>query len=118
MTPESGGGGGGGRRGRRRGAPERLGDALSRYLETTRLGARVEQARIIPEWEQLVGAQIAGVTRPLSIARDGTLFVAVRSHAWMSELSLMERPLLARLNAVPDRARVERIRWRLMSPDR
>ncbi|HET7585436.1 MAG TPA: DUF721 domain-containing protein [Gemmatimonadaceae bacterium] len=110
-------GGTGGRGSRRKGPPERVGDALSRYLERARLAERVEQARIIPEWEELVGEQIASVTRPLSIARDGTLFVAVRSHAWMSELSLMERQLLASLNVVSGRARVERIRWRLLPPE-
>ena len=49
---------------------------------------------MVPEWPTLVGAQIAAVTEPSSITRDGTLFVAVKTSAWMSELSLMEPQLL------------------------
>lgn len=94
--------------------PQRIGEAVSAFLGGRGLAARVEQAGIVPEWPLLVGEQIAAVTEPLSIARDGTLFVAVRTHAWMTELSLLEPQLLVALNAKPDRTRVERIHWRLM----
>jgi predicted nucleic acid-binding Zn ribbon protein len=83
-------------------------------LEQSGLAARVEQASVIPEWPTLVGPQIAAVTEPLSIARDGTLFVSVRTNSWMTELSLLEPQLLAALNGKPGRRRVERIHWRLM----
>lgn len=94
--------------------PKKIGEALSSWLAQSGLAARVEQAGIIPEWATLVGAQIAEVTEPLSIARDGTLFVAVRTNAWMTELSLMEPQLLSALNAKPGRERVLRLHWRLM----
>ncbi len=93
--------------------PEPLGDALSAYLEKSGLAERIEQARIIPEWAELVGPQIAAVTEPISIARDGTLFVAVNTNSWMQELSLMERQLLAAINAVPGRTQVLRLRFRI-----
>lgn len=94
--------------------PEKIGDALASFLDQSGLGERVEQATIVPEWPSLVGAQIAAVTEPLMIARDGTLFVAVRTNAWMTELSLMEPQLLVALNRGADRPRVARIHWRLM----
>lgn len=94
--------------------PQKIGEALSSWLAQSGLGSRVEQAGIIPEWAALVGPQIAEVTEPLSIARDGTLFVAVRTNAWMTELSLMEPQLLSALNAKPGRERVVRLHWRLM----
>jgi predicted nucleic acid-binding Zn ribbon protein len=94
--------------------PERIADALSSFLAESGLAGRVEQASVIAEWPGLVGAQIASVTEPMSIARDGTLFVAVRTNAWMTELSLMEPQLLAALNEKAGRQRVERIHWRLM----
>jgi len=99
---------------KRRGRPERVGDALSSWLERSGLAARVEQATIVPEWERIVGAQIAAVTTPIMVTRDGTLFVAVRTNAWMQELSLMEPQLLASLNAKEGRARIGKIHWRLM----
>ena len=69
---------------------------------------------MIPEWPTLVGAQISAVTEPLSVTADGVLFVAVRTHAWMSELSLLEPELLASLNRGSTRPPVRKIRWQLM----
>jgi len=48
------------------------------------------------------------------VTADGVLFVAVRTHAWMSELSLLEPELLASLNRNADRPPVRKIRWQLM----
>lgn len=93
--------------------PSPIGDVLAGVLRDTGLAARVEQAGIIPEWPTLVGAQIATVTDPKSIAADGTLFVAVTTNAWMNELSLMEPELLRALNAKEGRLAIKRIRWLL-----
>ncbi len=90
-----------------------LADVLAGVLAQSGVAARIEQAGIIPEWSSLVGAQIAGVTEPLSVAADGTLFVSVTTNAWMNELSLMEPELLRALNAKEGRAPVRRIRWLL-----
>lgn len=99
----------------RKGPPTRLGETLARLLERTGLGARIEQASVIPDWPRLVGPQIASVTEPQAVARDGTLFVAVRTNAWMQELSLMEPQLLASINArAGAHPPITRIRWRLM----
>jgi predicted nucleic acid-binding Zn ribbon protein len=98
----------------RKGKPQRVGETLAKFLGTSGLAARVEQAGIIPEWPELVGKQISAVTEPHHIARDGTLFVAVRTNAWMNELSLMEPQLLAALNAKPGRTKLVRIHWQLM----
>ena len=93
--------------------PSPLGDVLAGVLRDSGIAERVEQARLIPEWPALVGAQIAAVTEPTSIAADGTMFVRVTTNAWMNELSLMEPELLRALNATVGRAPVKRIRWLL-----
>jgi predicted nucleic acid-binding Zn ribbon protein len=100
----------------RRKRPEKLDSLLAGYLQQSGLSDRVEQARVVPEWEGLVGAQIAAVTEPQSITPDGTLFVAVTTHAWMTELSLLEPELLRSLNGVPDRPPIRRLRWLLRRP--
>ena len=91
--------------------PSPIADVLAGVLQSTGIAARVEQAGIIPEWAELVGAQIAQVTVPMSVAADGTLFVAVTTNAWMTELSMMEPELLRALNAKEGRLAVRRIRW-------
>jgi predicted nucleic acid-binding Zn ribbon protein len=94
--------------------PAPISSAIAQFLEQSGLRDRVEQASVVPEWPTLVGAQISAVTEPLSITADGVLFVAVRTHAWMSELSLLEPELLASINGRPGRPPVRKIRWQLM----
>ena len=91
--------------------PAPIGEALASFLTESGLAARVEQAGIVPEWPDLVGTQIAAVTEPLSITQDGLLWVAVASHGWMTELSLLEPELLRKINTKDGRAPVTRIRW-------
>ena len=94
--------------------PEPLSKVVGAYLKQSKLEERVDQAAVVPEWETLVGKQIAKVTKPISVTQDGTLFVAVKTNAWMTELSLMEPQLLRALNAKSGRTRVRKIRLQLM----
>lgn len=98
---------------RRGGKPAPVGEAVASFLKANRLDARVGRASILLEWAALVGPQIARVTTPRQITDDGTLFVGVKTHGWMNELSLMEVQLLAKLNAREGREPVRRIRWEL-----
>ena len=95
--------------------PIRLGDALRKVLEESKVGERLEEATVVPEWAERVGPRIAAVTTPLRVSR-GTLLVAVRSSAWMMELRLMEREIVRRLNEGRQRGRIEKIRF-VMSDD-
>ncbi len=95
-------------------SPERLADLLSQFLRKRGMDARIKQAAVLDEWATLVGPDVAAVTRPLSISEDGTLFVAVRTPAWMSELSMMERDVLASINRITPERPIHRVRWSLM----
>lgn len=98
---------------RKKKKPEAVANVVAEFLAQRGLRDRVEQAGIIPEWAQLVGQQIAAVTEPRSISANGTLFVAVRTNAWMNELSLLEPELLKSLNARAKRSPIKKIRWQL-----
>ena len=87
---------------------------VGNFLRDSKLQDRVDQASVVPEWELLVGKQIARVTKPISVTADGTLFIAVKTNAWMTELSLMEPQILRALNAKVGRQRVRKIRLQLM----
>ena len=91
-----------------------IADVMARVLDSAGLRGRVAQAGVIPEWPGLVGPTIAGVTEPVSISSDGTLLVAVRTNAWMNELSLLEPELLRALNRDAARPPIVRLRMRLM----
>jgi predicted nucleic acid-binding Zn ribbon protein len=97
----------------RGGKPAPVGDALASFLKSRGLEEKVGRASILMEWASLVGPQIARVTAPRQITEDGTLFVGVQTHGWMTELSLMEVQLLAKLNSREGREPVKRIRWEL-----
>ena len=92
---------------------ERLGGALQRYLNSRGLTARVEQSQVLQEWPELVGAEVASVATPLAITQDGTMFVAVRTHAWMAELSMLERDLLEAVNRRIPETPIRQIRFQL-----
>ena len=93
--------------------PTSIGEAIARFLSSSGLGARVEQAQVVTQWAELVGPQIAAVSKALAVTPDNVLLVAVNSHPWMSELSMMERELLEVINRAAPAAPVRQIRFQL-----
>jgi predicted nucleic acid-binding Zn ribbon protein len=96
--------------GTRKTGPTQLGDEVAKYLRTSGLDEKIEEASVIPMWADRVGDRIAAVTTPLHTA-DGTLVVAVRSSAWLMELRLMEREIVRRINEGKRSGRIDRIRF-------
>lgn len=90
--------------------PLRVREALQQYLADSGIGERIDEAGVLPEWEERVGAAIAAVTTPLRVSH-GTLVVAVRSSAWLMELKLMERDIVGRLNEGRQRGRIQAVRF-------
>jgi predicted nucleic acid-binding Zn ribbon protein len=93
--------------------PGKVGDAVKDFLKSSGLEKRVDQASVIPDWKKLVGTQIAAVSEPISVSATGILFVAVKTSAWMNELSLMEPQLLRAINKTGASAGIRKIRFRL-----
>lgn len=95
-----------------KGGPRPLADLVPPFLEKKGLAKRVDLAAAVERWPELVGPQVAAVTRAEGVSGDGVLWVRVVSSAWAAELSLMAPRILARLN---DRrsGRVREIRWRV-----
>ncbi len=90
-----------------------IGEAMASFLKESGLDASLRRTSVLAEWAGIVGPQIATVTTPQRITRDGTLFVDVSSPQWMTELSMMEVHLLARINAREGADPVRKIRWGL-----
>ncbi len=90
--------------------PARVGDLIQAYLKKAGLVRRVGQAKVLEDWAELVGPQIAKVTQPESVGADGVLRVRVATAAWAQELQLMTPQILGKVNK--DRAgRITSIRW-------
>jgi predicted nucleic acid-binding Zn ribbon protein len=90
--------------------PKRVREALQKYLDKSGISEKIEAASVVPEWPKLVGEGIAAVTTPLRVS-NGILVVGVRSSAWLSELKLMEREIIKRVNADRPRGKISGIRF-------
>jgi predicted nucleic acid-binding Zn ribbon protein len=90
------------------GRPDRVGDLLGGLLRKWGVDREVARQGAMERWPDVVGERIARVTRARAVS-SGTLFVEVRSSAWMNELNLMRHELLRRLNAGEKEGRIERI---------
>jgi predicted nucleic acid-binding Zn ribbon protein len=86
----------------------RVDEVLGGLLRNLGIHEEVARQGVLERWAEVVGEQIAAVTRARSVSR-GTLFVDVRSSAWITELNLMRHELMTRLNAGAGDGRVERI---------
>lgn len=98
---------------RKKQQPTQVADALKAFLKKGEVGERIEEAAVVPEWAERVGPAIAAVTVPMRV-NHGTLFIGVRSSAWMNELSLMETEILGRLNAGRQRGKISKIRFQML----
>ncbi len=81
---------------------------LDELFDRLGIRERVEKAKTAARWNDIVGPHIGRVTR-VGRVRGGTLFIEVAGAAWMTELNMMRRTLLRRLNEDREHGRIERI---------
>ncbi len=97
--------------------PVPLGEVLDGWIARQGLRKRLDLAEVVGSWPELVGPQIAAVTRALAVTPDGTLLVRVATNGWATELGLMTPRILTRVNG--SRAgRVKHVRWLVGPLDR
>ena len=77
--------------------PTRIDALLSKVLEKHGVQKQIQRMRVLELWPGIVGDQLAKVTRAKGVD-DTTLFVEVRSSAWLMELSMMKDDFLERAN--------------------
>lgn len=88
--------------------PSRLGELVDAFLEEKGLEEQLRRQTALEAWAPVVGEGIARVSRATKV-EDATLFVEVRSSAWMMELDMMKGDILRRLNEGREDGRIERI---------
>jgi len=90
------------------GGPAKVGALLAQVLERHGVREQVRRMEVLELWPEIVGAELAKVTRARGV-EDATLFVGVRSSAWLMELNMMKRDFLERVNARVEDAPFERV---------
>ena len=88
--------------------PQRVSGLVDAFLEKKGLREQVRRQGVLEGWAERVGERIAAVTRPRAVD-EGTLFVEVRSSAWLMELNMMKGQILSRINEGADDASVEKL---------
>ena len=97
--------------------PTRVGDLLDNVLERRGLSTQIRRIGALDVWSGAVGEEISDVTKAQTVVAS-TLFVEVRSSAWLMELSLMKEALLKRVNAeLGGEGTIDRIVLTLMEGD-
>lgn len=78
--------------------PVLFGTAIARMVAERGWQTTTTAARVLGEWDRLVGPEIADHCTATSLV-DGELLLVAESSAWATQLRLMARPLLERLAA-------------------
>ncbi|MEO6712276.1 MAG: DciA family protein [Mycobacteriales bacterium] len=78
--------------------PVGFGAAIEALLAARGWQADVQAASVISRWEHLVGADVAAHATPVSL-NDRELVVQAESTAWATQLRLLSRSLLTRIQA-------------------
>jgi predicted nucleic acid-binding Zn ribbon protein len=94
------------------GGPVRVDSVLAAVLEKHGVKDQVERMRVLELWPELVGEHVASVTTPKGVS-GATLFVEVRTSAWLMELNMMKGDFLARVNEHLGDVPLERIVFKL-----
>ncbi len=88
--------------------PTEIGKLVGGVLERAGLADGLERAVASQEWPDRVGRAIAAVTRVRSVS-GSTVFVDVRSSAWLQELTFVKGEILEKMNEGRGHHRFERI---------
>ena len=78
--------------------PQPLGRLVRRMVAERGWDRQTAEARVIGDWESLVGPEIAAKSKPVGL-RDGELTLQAESTAWATQLRLLSGKLLGLLSA-------------------
>lgn len=74
-----------------------LGDALKKFLETSKMRNGLQSMKVEDQWEKIIGPAIANMTEKVEI-RDQTLFIHTSVAALRNELVFQKTLILQRIN--------------------
>ena len=89
---------------------EKLGNTLQTLLQDLGIENKIKQYRIINQWPEIVGEQVARHTQAEKI-RDNILYVKVKSMTWRTELLFQKPHILNRISEQVGRDLIRDIRF-------
>jgi predicted nucleic acid-binding Zn ribbon protein len=97
-------------RGQAPGDPTLVSDILDDLVKDREWDSGLAEGNLFATWPQIVGADVAQHTEPISIL-DGKLLVQCSSTAWATQLTLAQNDILATIRASAPGALVESLRF-------
>jgi len=88
---------------------ESIGESLIKLLKGVGIEQKVCEYDVICQWPEIVGEQVASVTKALRVV-DGVLYVKVKNSTWRNELTFLKSEILTKIAEQNDRASVFDIR--------
>ncbi|MBQ2026050.1 MAG: DUF721 domain-containing protein [Paludibacteraceae bacterium] len=82
--------------------PIKVADVMDAYFEAMGVKDKIDEARIILAWKQLMGSVIAKKTTQLQV-KNGVLYVSLSSPVLRKELLYMREKMVKQLNGVLER---------------
>lgn len=80
------------------GQPEEIGKIISRILKSGGMEKGIKQKEAVFVWDKTVGRKIALQAKAIKV-ESGNIFVKVRSPVWRTELLLMKKEIIGKLNS-------------------
>jgi hypothetical protein len=77
--------------------PGLIRDILDETVDALGLRDRLRAIRALLNWEEVVGKTVAAAAQPEAL-KEGKVFIAVKSNAWIQELRFQQQTILQRLN--------------------
>jgi len=96
---------------RHRSRLESVSDVLSKTLKYKRLDKKLKQVELFPEWEEIVGAKIAKISKPNRLLGSNILELEVIDSVWAQELSMRKAEILDKIHASGKGAPISDIRF-------
>jgi predicted nucleic acid-binding Zn ribbon protein len=76
-----------------------VGDIIKEYLDDMNISRRLKEKRLVAQWGNILGRAIASRTKQVYI-KDRTLHVQLTSSVARSELMMMRKNILDKLNEI------------------
>jgi len=90
------------------GDPELISETLNNLISEREWESGLAEGNLFITWPQIVGAEIAQHTTPISIL-EGTLTIQTSSTAWATQLRLVSGQLLKSIQNNPSGATIEKL---------
>ena len=96
--------------------PKELLSLLERTLLHYRLQGKVKKYQAFPEWETIVGKEIAAVCYPEKIIRNNVLVLRVVDSTWAQELCLFKQKILDSIFQYGKGAHIDDLHFTVSNP--